>query len=245
MDTLEHAVYDESGYTVNASSTSGLPLQFTSSDPGVAIFKEGNIQIIRAGSCNITAFQKGNSDFDAALPVSRSLTVLKADQFITFEGLESKTTDDPDFSGGAYTSSGLLCEYSSSDLDVATNLNNQIHINGEGTSVITASQPGNNNYNPASSVSQELVVTDISGLETISGQQVFEVSPNPAKSFVRVSLMQGKNVVTVYNSLGEEVYSGFDINKELVIPVNQIGKSGLYFIKVNSTIQKFFIVNYY
>lgn len=82
-------------------------------------------------------------------------------QTIIFAALSDKTVLDPDFSPGATASSGLTITYTSSNPAVATIVNNQVHITGAGTTLITAIQAGNNRYEPAASVQQTLRVNKI------------------------------------------------------------------------------------
>ncbi len=87
----------------------------------------------------------------AGTPVMRS-------QSITFPPLPVKTFGDADFTAGASASSGLSVGYSSSNTSVAAIVNGSIRITGAGTTVITASQPGNSLYLPAIAVAQTLTV---------------------------------------------------------------------------------------
>ncbi|MEI6751827.1 MAG: T9SS type A sorting domain-containing protein [Paludibacter sp.] len=79
-------------------------------------------------------------------------------QSITFNALATKLTTDADFTPGATASSGLTVAYASSNTSVATIVNNQIHIIGSGTTIITASQGGNTNFSAATNISQTLIV---------------------------------------------------------------------------------------
>lgn len=83
----------------------------------------------------------------------------KGTQSITFGAISTKTTSDPDFSPGATASSTLAVTYASSNTAVATIVNGQIHIVGEGSTTITASQSGDATYDAATSVQQTLTVT--------------------------------------------------------------------------------------
>ena len=93
----------------------------------------------------------------------------QASQTITFDPLPAVT-----YSVGATlnltatASSGLEVSYASSNPAVATVFGNTVNIIGAGTTVITASQAGNTNYNPATSADQTLTVNlasqaDVSG----------------------------------------------------------------------------------
>jgi hypothetical protein len=88
-------------------------------------------------------------------------------QTINFNPFPFKKMGDPDFNPGATASSGLAITYSSSNLNVATIVNNMIHIVGLGSTAITASQAGNNGYNPATSVVQDLTVFHQTTISTV------------------------------------------------------------------------------
>jgi hypothetical protein len=88
-----------------------------------------------------------------------SVTVNKADQTITFGALAVKVIGAADFAPGATaTPSGLTVLYGSSNTGVATIVGGNIHIVSVGTTTITASQPGDANYNAATPVDQGLTV---------------------------------------------------------------------------------------
>jgi len=62
----------------NATSTSGLPVTYTSSDPSVASVMGSSIVIKGEGTTEITANQAGNGTYSAAAPVVRTLNVSAA-----------------------------------------------------------------------------------------------------------------------------------------------------------------------
>lgn len=80
----------------------------------------------------------------------------KQTQFITFNPLSSKTYGDAAFILEATASSGLDIVYTSSDPSIASISGKQITIHSAGTVLLTASQPGNQNYLAANPVMQEL-----------------------------------------------------------------------------------------
>ena len=71
-------------------------------------------------------------------------------QTITFPAVGPKTYGDGDFDPGASASSGLPVSYASKTPGVCTIVNGNVHIVAAGLCTITASQPGNATYNPAS-----------------------------------------------------------------------------------------------
>ncbi|WP_207514748.1 DUF4979 domain-containing protein [Longitalea luteola] len=65
----------------------------------------------------------------------------------------------------ATASSGLPVTYTISDTTIATIVNNTVIVKSDGTAIITASQPGDTAYLPATSVARTLIIRDtISGL---------------------------------------------------------------------------------
>jgi peptidoglycan/xylan/chitin deacetylase (PgdA/CDA1 family) len=89
-------------------------------------------------------------------------------QTITFPALTSKVVGDTDFNANANATSGLDVLYNSSNSNVATIVNGNIHIIGSGTTIITASQQGDAIYKPADYVSQTLVVNAIDYRSAVS-----------------------------------------------------------------------------
>lgn len=149
--------YGSPDFTPAATASSGLAIAFTSSNPAVATVIENRLHITGVGSTVITAIQVGNELYAGATAVS-TLTVTKADQVINFPALPVKQRNDPDFPIGATSSSGLTVFYISSNPSVALVVGNRIQITGVGTAVISAYQPGDNNYNVASVVNQSFTV---------------------------------------------------------------------------------------
>jgi len=153
-------VVGDANFTLAATASSGLAVTYTSSDPTVAtVTSAGVVTIVGAGSTIITASQSGNTNYNAATAVTQTLVVGKANQTITFGAITSKVVGDPNFTLAATASSGLAVTYSSSNPAVATVTSaGVVTIVGAGSTIITASQAGNANYNAATAVTQTLVV---------------------------------------------------------------------------------------
>ncbi|MCD0468795.1 polysaccharide lyase family 8 super-sandwich domain-containing protein [Flavobacterium sp. JAS] len=92
------------------------------------------------------------------LPVEISLSRVLTPQTITFDTIPTKTTSDPAFNLTAAASSGLPVSYVSSNTSVATISGNTVTIVGKGTSIIAASQVGDDTYAAATTVEQTLTV---------------------------------------------------------------------------------------
>ncbi|GEL11107.1 Por secretion system C-terminal sorting domain-containing protein [Flavobacterium glycines] len=145
----------------SATSSSGLTVSLSSSNENVATIVNGKIHIVGAGTSEISAAQVGDANYYAADVVKRNLVVVKNDQSIMFSNLSAKTIEDADFTAGAIASSGLTVNYTSSNPEVATIVDGKVHIVGAGTTIITASQSGDEIYNAATSVTQPLTVNKL------------------------------------------------------------------------------------
>lgn len=82
----------------------------------------------------------------------------KQNQTITFDPIADKTLGEEPFELTAYSSSTLEVSYTSSDEEVITINANTATIVGSGTATITASQGGNEYYNPAEDQQQSFTV---------------------------------------------------------------------------------------
>ncbi|MCF8320275.1 MAG: T9SS sorting signal type C domain-containing protein [Flavobacterium sp.] len=122
------------------------------------------------GGLNGSDFMLVNTDADNDIFNGIEMNIIGVGiqpQTINFNPLPFKKIGDADFNPGATASSGLAITYTSSNLNVATIVNNMIHIVGLGSTTITASQAGNNGYNPATSVVQELTVYHQTTISTV------------------------------------------------------------------------------
>ncbi|MFD2602111.1 YDG domain-containing protein, partial [Flavobacterium suzhouense] len=207
--------YGDADFNLTATGgSSGEPIAYVSSNPAVATIVGSTVTIVGAGTVNITASQAGNANYNAANDVVRTLTVNKENQTISNFNDITKTYGDVDFSltatGGA---SGEPVTYTSSDNNVATITGNTVTIIGAGTTTITASQAGNDNYNAASlahtltvaKAGQSIIFSDITktygdsdftlaATGGASGETVTYVSSN-----VLVATISGNTVTIVGN----------------------------------------------
>ena len=72
---------------LNATTSSGLPVSYTiTSGANIATMNGNTVSFSAAGTVTIQASQAGSADFAAADPVSRTFTVVKAEQTIAFSG---------------------------------------------------------------------------------------------------------------------------------------------------------------
>jgi hypothetical protein len=148
-------------FELTATASSGLAVSYTSSDPSVATVLGTTVTIVGEGSTTITASQAGNANYNPATDVDQILVVTSAsklNQTITFNALSNVTYGDAPFALTATASSGLDVSYISSNTDVATITGSTVTIVGAGSTNITATQDGDDDYNPAEPVIQSLTV---------------------------------------------------------------------------------------
>jgi hypothetical protein len=148
------AVYS-SQFTVAATAGSSLAVAYSSSgvcnNSGATYTMTGG-----TGTCSVIYDQSGDTNYNAAIQVSESVTASKAAQAITFNALTNKTFGDPDFSVSATASSGLSVSFVASGQCTATG--NSVHLTGAGSCTITASQSGDSNFSAADDVPRSFTV---------------------------------------------------------------------------------------
>ncbi|WEA00040.1 cellulose binding domain-containing protein [Mucilaginibacter sp. SJ] len=141
----------DSDFMAGAVASSGLAVSYSSSDSTVVQVVGGKLHITGAGTAVITASQGGNASYLPASPVTQTLTINKLSQSISFAALPLSRPGDADVSLSATATSGLPVVYTSSNLNVATVINNKLHIVGAGSSAITAQQGGNTRFDTTAS----------------------------------------------------------------------------------------------
>ncbi len=161
----------------SANQPTGLAITYTSSDTAIADIVNGNeVDLKNKGSTIITASQPGSDNYLPATPVPQALDVLNAGQAITFAALPTKTFGDGTMNLTAESratldnaATGLTVAFASSNTTVATISGNVLTIVGGGTSIITATQPGNDNFAAATPVPQTLTVNKAAGNIVLGG----------------------------------------------------------------------------
>ena len=141
--------YGAQPISLSATSTSALPVTFSTSDTNVVSISGNIVTILRAGTATITARQSGNDNYAAATNVGQSLVINPAAQTISLSVPNTVT----------YISNGTvqLAAQSSSGLPVTFNLKsgparltgNTLTLTGKGAITVTAVASGNGNYQTA------------------------------------------------------------------------------------------------
>lgn len=109
-------------------------------------------------ACTLTGEDAGN--YTLTQPTGLTGIITKATQTIAFDPIPAKFVGTADFNLTATATSGLSVTYTSSNPVVATvSPVGLVEVLAKGSTIITASQTGNNNYYAATDVQQTLTVT--------------------------------------------------------------------------------------
>ena len=147
---LPNVVYGAEPITLAATTNNpSARLTYTSSNPQIASVEGKVLTIVGAGSCYITVEAPGDKNFYAASPVQRQLIVEKATQEVTFAAIEDVQYGATPISLQASSNRNLPIIFSSSNPKIVSIREANAIIMGAGSAVITASQEGNGNYEPA------------------------------------------------------------------------------------------------
>jgi hypothetical protein len=139
--------------TVTAMATSALPVTFSTSSPACSVTSAGVVTGTALGACVITANAAGNATYLPALPTTITLTVVKEAQTITFGAAPTIVVDGAG-SVTATATSALPVTFSSTNSTCSVTQAGVVTGLSVGACVVTATQPGNANYNAASNATQ-------------------------------------------------------------------------------------------
>ena len=163
--TLSNKTMVQSPVTVGATSSSGLPVTFTTTTTSVCTAGGTygtSISLHKTGTCTVKATQGGNAFYKPALAVSQSFTVSKASQTITFGALSNETLAQSPLTVSAITTSELSVTFTTSTTSVCTaggTCGATIKLLKPGTCTVKATQTGSASYRAAKAVSRSFTVS--------------------------------------------------------------------------------------
>ena len=187
---------------LSATSSAGLAVTFLSNTPGVCTISGANAVLAGVGTCNITAQQLGDANYNAATGVSQGFSIVQGAQTIAFGAQVSPRAY---VAGGTFglaplasASSGLAVAYSSLTPSVCTIGGTTVAILRAGQCTIAADQTGNGNVSAAAQVSQTITITaSVPGAPTIGG-----ATAGDGKAFIgfTVPANDGGSAITTYTA---------------------------------------------
>ena len=156
-----------------------------------------------AGNYDINA--SGGSDGNYSFTYFKGiLTINKADQLITFENIPSGLRMTQEHQLNATAASGLPVSFESSDPSLGSIEGNMLTILKDGSLTITATQAGDHNWNPATSVAQ--TIDALPSFDNI--MSLFTPNNDGVNDYWYIPGLEqyGKVQVTIYNRFGQTVY---------------------------------------
>jgi hypothetical protein len=207
---IDEKTFGDNPFDIEATSSSGLPITYISSNTNIAVINGTKVSILRAGSVSITATQTGNGSYQA-VDASQPLIIHKATQTITFEAIADKSKDEKSFELNASATSGLDVGYISNNTNVILITGTTALIVGPGEVTITASQAGNENYEAAQAVGYTFKVNLVMGTENPAS--VVKIYPNPSGDAIRIDSDNIISAVSLIDSSGKEEEIGIQGNE--------------------------------
>ena len=145
------------GLTLSASSSSGLPVSFSTTTPTLCTVSGTQVTGLAAGDCWVVATQAGNGSFLAALPVTQSVVITKNAQSLAF-GAAPGVAVGYAASLSATATSQLAVSFSSATPAICAVSGSTVTGIAAGTCIIAANQAGNFRFNAAAQLTQTIVV---------------------------------------------------------------------------------------
>jgi hypothetical protein len=183
--TLPNVSFGVAPFVISATASSGLAVSFASTTTSVCTVSGTTVTmvtIVALGTCSITASQKGNATYSAAISVTQTLTV---SQTITFDAIPNQIFGISPFDIVA-NSFGLPIAFTSTTQTVCEVSSGLVMLLDAGTCSITASPGGNVGVNAAASVTRSFsvaVAKPSSGFTAAPGSP-FAVGNNPTFAVV-------------------------------------------------------------
>ena len=148
--SLANKTFGDAAFALSASSTSSLTPAFTVIS-GPATLSGSTLTLTGAGTVTVRAEQSGDTNYAAATPIERTLTVDPSGQSLTFAPLVDKTFGDAAFALSASSTSSLTPTFTVVS-GPATLSGSTLTLTGAGPITVRASQAGDTNYAAATPV---------------------------------------------------------------------------------------------
>lgn len=147
---ISDKTFGDAPFALNASSTSGSPVTLVADNSSALSVSGTQATLLNVGPgfVNITASE--SSPYHQAVPVTRKVNLLKANQVITATTPSNINTRTIPFQISAGVTSGLPIVYALLQGPVTLTPSGFVSVLDDGPVVIKLEQPGSQNYNPTS-----------------------------------------------------------------------------------------------
>ncbi|WP_207536122.1 MBG domain-containing protein, partial [Desertivirga arenae] len=226
-------------------STSSIVVTPTLSDANATV-KVNGVKVENATASSAINLAVGINTILIAVTAEDGLTLKtysikvnrRNSQTIAFDANSTKTYGDADFVAGAVASSGLAVNYTSSNTSVATIVNGKVHVVSAGTTVITASQAGNTEYDPASSKEQSLTVNKKALTVTADNKSKTYGEANPALSVTYSGLVNGETILNPAPSVSTTATAASSVGAYDITASGTASNYDVTFVKGTLTVAK-------
>ena len=222
FDSIPFLYFNTLNYKLNSSSSSSLPVTYTTNDTLIAKIENGYLRIMGVGSFTIYAQQQGNDYFFPSEIKSQIVTVYKANQEIVFNDISDNFRINDTISVDA--TSGLPVNLSVSDTTVSCIKDGKILLIGKGKCDIIANQYGDCHFLNAPTV--------IKTIEIFDNNSSILVYPNPCKYLLYVDDVRDA-IIEILTVSGEVILIDNTKVKNRVLNIN-VFNSGIYFIRITT-----------
>lgn len=205
---------------LTATSNSGLPISYTSSDSNVATVSNGVLNFVNYGSAIITASQSGNVNYNAATVVAMS--ILNSQPNLIRQQFEDV----------------IFFDNSSNSFTAYSWYKNGVLVTGQTAQYFKDSEVLNGTYYAIATRTDGTVVTSCPLTFSPSIEQEFlKVAPNPVRSdssyqlFTNINDVKLQNArITIFNLLGAQI-SDMAINSKTVDMIAPSAE-GIYIVRL-------------
>lgn len=152
--------FGDADQSLSATSSSGLPVSFTSKSGAICSVAGGQVRPLASGSCVVAADQRGNKTYQKAPTVSRTFTISKKSQTITFTPAPSLSLASKTATLSAVSSSGLAVTYSTTTTSTCSLKGSTLTLKAVGSCSVKAAQSGDSRYAAAPTVTAAITINN-------------------------------------------------------------------------------------
>lgn len=218
-----------------ATTSSGLPISYTSNTASVCSVNGSSITMGAAGICTVVASQTGDANYNPATPVSQDITIDKAPQSIAFTSTAPANAKVGDVYNVTATG-GLSGNSITFSIDPSTSANcsisgSSVTLTGAGNCIINANQTGNANYLNAPQAQQSVGVGKAAQAITFTSTVPVNAKINGTYPVTATGGLSGNAVTFAIDSSSASICSiagsvvAFNAAGTCTINANQLGNA--------------------